>query len=210
MLFRLCLFVLFASASAARLFGQDTATVPATSDLSAAGEGESVGGTEPVEIKLPPGKNRKLIFKKVAGVIAAHFNAPLHDADGADVFAGVIGTDIESKNFVSGIVHTTKSMFLAGVFFGDKDDHALPEKTVFDGKKDFDFVEPMIGQSFYIGNGRTLRNSKPQEFRIPDDASRLYLGFLDAYDQESKKAFRGSPGAYDGNKGELKIEIVIK
>lgn len=211
MLFRLCLIVLLASVSSARLFGQDTATVPATADLFAAGEAESTGGgTEPIEIQLPQGKNRKLVFKKVTGAVAAHSNAPLHDADGVDVFAGVVGTDIESKNFVSGIVHNSKQMFLAGVFFGEKDGHVVPDRLQFDGKQDHEFIEPKMGQSFFIGNGKTAKTSKLQEIRIPDDATRLYLGFIDAYDQETKKAFRGNPGAYDGNKGELKIEIVIK
>ena len=187
-----------------------TVTVPATSDLSAAGDTDSVSGTEPVEISLPPGDNRVVTFAKVSGTIAGETNAPLHRADGVSKFAGVTGTDVESTDSVSGIVHNASSMFLAGVFFGDTDDHDLPERLEFDGRNDFEFVKPAIGQSFFIGDGRTVRGTKVQKFHVPNGATRLYLGFVDAYDQASSRPFRGSPGVYGDNIGSLVVRLMVR
>jgi hypothetical protein len=91
-------------------------------------------------------------------------------------------------------------MFLVGVFLGATEP-ADPAPSILDftSNADFTSLSPLIGQTFFIGDGASNTgfggNGPRQEFVVPNGATRLYLGFADAY------AFVGDPGYYSDNGG---------
>ena len=107
-------------------------------------------------------------------------------------------TDVESAGGISGLkAHLL--MFLAGVFLGDEPPaEPAPDRLDFTDATDFKRLEPQIAQTFYIGDGRG------QEFVAPDEATRLYLGFVDGYYAS------GPPGFYDNNRGALEATVKIE
>ena len=58
----------------------------------------------------------------------------------------------------------------------------------------------MVGQTFFIGDGMTPSGLQ-QRFIVPPNATRLYLGFADAF------SFQGPPGAYGDNTGGLSVTL---
>jgi len=55
-----------------------------------------------------------------------------------------------------------------------------------------------VVSDFFIGTG------KGKQIEVPPTATRLYMGFADAYN------FTGAPGAYDDNEGELVATFSIR
>lgn len=108
-------------------------------------------------------------------------------------------TDISSFGGISGIVHERNGMFLVGVFLTDDPPPATaPERLDFTDVERPDSVEPVIGQTFLIGDGRGSR------FRVPDGATRLFLGFADGY------YYQGAPGWYGNNSGALAVTVDVE
>src|SRR5262249_39942824 len=61
-----------------------------------------------------------------------------------------------------------------------------------------------LNQTFFIGDGLTGTGSgSVQVFHVPDGATRLYLGFADAF------FFQGDPGYYDDNTGSLTATFMV-
>jgi hypothetical protein len=101
---------------------------------------------------------------------------------------------VNSYEGISGLVHGGNGMFLAGVFLSDDPpSEPSPERLDFTKNEDFDELAPEIGQTFVIGDGQGRR------YLVPDDATRLFLGFIDA------GLFQGDPGSYNNNAGELLV-----
>jgi hypothetical protein len=67
---------------------------------------------------------------------------------------------------------------------------------------DFASLTPLLGQIFYIGDGKTGGGTF-QEFIAPVGATRLFLGIPDGF------GFGGAPGAYDDNDGSYQIRIGV-
>jgi len=67
---------------------------------------------------------------------------------------------------------------------------------------DFLSITPLLGQIFYIGDGKTSGGAF-QEFIAPAGATRLFLGIPDGF------GFGGEPGAYDDNDGSYRIRIGV-
>ena len=71
---------------------------------------------------------------------------------------------------------------------------------------------PLIGQVFFIGDGLTgtdaanVGSGSTQTFQVPTTATRLFLGFADAFNNFSTSG-GGSPGAYGDNFGSLSVNI---
>jgi hypothetical protein len=65
---------------------------------------------------------------------------------------------------------------------------------------DFLSITPLLGQVFYIGDGRTSGGDF-QSFVAPTGATRLFLGIPDGF------GFDGPPGAYDDNDGSYRVRI---
>ena len=105
-------------------------------------------------------------------------------------------TRINSWEGISGIKHDGRQMFLVGVFLTDAPpaDEA-PEALDFTDREDDDELAPEIGQTFLVGDG------EGRTVIVPAGATRLYLGFADAF------AFSGLPGWYGNNSGQLAVTV---
>jgi hypothetical protein len=171
--------------------------VRATANLFSAGRdvlaqpGGGGGGGFPPVWELPPGSGRVVTFPSVTGEVnpianQVESNGPEGDGRGA--------TDVNSYEGISGLVHGGNGMFLAGVFLTDEPpSEPSPKRLDFTENEDFDKLAPEIGQTFFIGDGQGRR------YLVPDEATRLFLGFIDA------GLFQGDPGSYNNNAGELLV-----
>jgi hypothetical protein len=176
-------------------------TVSARANIFGAGQakppdpGGGGAGELPPMVQLPSGANRIVTFPSVTGRVNPireyeDWNGPAGD--------GVGGTNVQSFEGISGIVHRANGMFLVGVFLSDGVP-ATPEPSRLDFTNGMPAVPlaPELGQTFLIGDG------KGHKYHVPAEATRLYLGFADAY------LYRGAPGWYDNNAGELKVTVDI-
>jgi hypothetical protein len=76
-----------------------------------------------------------------------------------------------------------------------------PARIDFTDNEDFDRLQPEIAQTFFIGDG------VGRSYLVPDDATRLFLGFADAY--SGAGYCNGKPGYYDNNAGELEVTVAV-
>lgn len=157
------------------------------------------GGVLPPAIALgDAGRGRSMQVGPVTGIVDCCNGAEPNGPDG-NVDHG--GTSINAYNGVSGIRHNSRRMFLVGVFLADTAP-TVPAPTTLDFSADFAELNPLLAQVFYIGNGRTAAG-QPRLYRIPEGATRLFLGFADA------NFFLGAPGYYDDNTGSLSVSLNI-
>ncbi len=139
-------------------------------------------------------------------------------ADGANlpfVVGPTTGTDITANgsNGISGIKFTGAQMFLVGLFL----DASTPTGTgpftptfvssggTYNADTATSFPAFFLGQVFYIGDGKTGYNNPAgttQLWNVPSGATRLFLGFADAFNN-----FTGAWGAYGDNGGSLNVTI---
>ena len=171
-------------------------SVPSSSNIFAAGR----AGTSPMDGTLPPsfsftaGPGRLLTFQSVTGTVQCG-PSPTWSSNGPDGLA--YASDINSYNNISGLVHPRKSMFLTGVFLAGSLPAAAPARLNFTNDS-FTTLSPAIGQTFFIGDGLTgTGTGTQQQFLVPPEATRLFLGYADA------SFFRGNPGSYFDNSGSL-------
>jgi hypothetical protein len=178
--------------------GRPTA-VPAQANLFGAGReqppapGEGGAGVSPPGWELPAGPRRVVTFPHTTGRVT-----PIEGGAGENGAEGdrIGGTDVSSFGGISGIVHERNGMFLAGVFLtDDTPSRPAPPRLDFSRRGRFGSLSPRIAQTFLIGDG------KGRSYRVPDGASRLYLGFADGY------YYMGPPGWYGNNAGELSVTV---
>jgi hypothetical protein len=114
-------------------------------------------------------------------------------------------TDIDSFGGTSGVVDFERVMFLVGIFLDDSEpSDPAPPRLNFTGVENFAELSPALNQTFFIGDGLTGTGfGNEQTFHVPDDATRLYLGFADAF------AFQGLLGWYDDNTGSLTAVFTV-
>jgi len=216
------------TAASSSLFG--AIVVDGRSDIFEAGLGTPGSQVTGVNLGLYPvlaasfsaGSGQSIWFNSITGSTNCGAGAPCNQAippDGVNV--GIGGTDVSSDTGISGIKFTGRNMFLVGVFLTDAapDSGSQPFSVEFftsGGGYDADnrvnwFTNGVtygIGQTFYIGDGKTGVNNAAgttQIFSVPDSATRLFLGFVDG---GSIGAFTGHFGAYDDN-GEQAITADI-
>jgi hypothetical protein len=160
---------------------------------SAPAPGGGGGGELPPVWPLAPGETRIVTFPSATGRVYGRIGqAPFNEAGGEEL----LGTDVESFGGISGIVHGTKAMFLVGVFLTDDPPaNPAPARLDFTDNEDFDLLEPEIGQTFLIGDGIGRR------YLVPAGGTRLFLGFAEGM------FYKGSPGWYGNNFGELEVKI---
>ncbi|MBL0158070.1 MAG: hypothetical protein IPP47_13350 [Bryobacterales bacterium] len=106
-------------------------------------------------------------------------------------------TDLEPWGAVSGIKHPSRSMFLVGLFLNDLKPRGWPPTALDFSNDAFTTLEPLIGQTFYIGTGAGKR------FVVPHDATRVFLGYARS-DQ-----MIGNPGWYYQGGGSLSASIEL-
>ncbi len=153
--------------------------------------------------------NASIIFPSVTGMVTAFDGGvPYNGPDGR---TRPIGTNVASWDGISGILHPSNVLFLVGVFAGPgvAADPAPPRLDL-TGMTGLPSFEPLLHQTFFIGDGLTGTGSGDvQTFKIPAGATRLFLGFVDGYwfGTEPGQASPGPAyaGSYDDNAGALSV-----
>ena len=182
----------------ANIFGAGHASPPAPG-------GESPGQSPPgYTFTAAPGQ--VLNFSSVTGIVTcceSNLGAYGTGPDGGPHASG--DTDITSFGGVSGILHSSRTMFLVGVFLDANEPvDPAPARLDFSGGAigdDFTVLSPEIGQTFFVGDGLSGTGSGlTQQFIVPPSATRLYLGFADAADFGAPSS---APGYYGDNAGQL-------
>ena len=121
------------------------------------------------------------------------------------------GTNILSTGGISGIVDDFEdavwddNMWLVGVFLTAAEPTVAPPRLDFSSTAlghDFATLAPAIGQTFFIGDGKTAA-SLTQQFTVPTGATRLFLGLADAY------GFADEPGTYYDNSGSFSATFTM-
>jgi hypothetical protein len=172
----------------ANIFGAGSESAPAPG-------GES-GGVVPSPVELTEGAS-VVTFPTITGTVS-----PMESVVGRNGPAGdrVGVTDITSYEGISGIVDRRTGMFLVGVFLADDAPSAPPpERLDFTKGEGFTTLAPEIAQTFFIGDGRG------RTYRVPHGATRLFLGFADAY--SDGHFYQGRPGFYGNNGGRLCVAV---
>ena len=166
----------------ANIFGAGQSAPPAP-----AGGG---GGVQPAVYSFAAGEGQVLTFSSVTGRVTCCNGMsppPYNGPAGGTTFEN---TDIPSVGGISG-VRADKTMFVVGVFLGSgPPTGAAPPEATFT-------KTPQLQQVFYVGDGRV------GAIAVPAGATRLFLGFADAY------AFKGRAGAYSDNGGSITAQLTI-
>jgi hypothetical protein len=117
---------------------------------------------------------------------------------------GLGGSNLTSFGGISGYIGPQGP--LVGVFLDNSIPASGPPPTLDFSPSglgiDFPTLSPMLGQIFYIGDGKTSGGDF-QTFIAPTGATRLFLGIPDGF------GFVGAPGAYDDNDGSYRIRIGV-
>jgi hypothetical protein len=167
----------------------------AGSDFAPAPGGES-GGVVPPSVELPGGSTAVTI-PTITGKVSPMSALVGYNGAGGDRKGS---TDITSYSGVSGIVDGRNGMFLVGVFLTDEPPStSAPKRLDFTKRERFRTLAPDVGQTFFIGDGRG------RTFRVPDGATRVFLGFADAY--SDGHFYQGHPGYYGNNGGHLCVAV---
>lgn len=186
-------------AGQANIYGAGLATPPAP--------GGGGGGVLPTAITLSTlGNPSILTFPTVIGRVSGWAGTGGYNgADGGPNWGGV--TNVPSWRGISGIQNNKGTMFLVGVFLGPTGQPttapATPNVTNANALTSF---SPVIGQQFYIGDGRTATQVL-QTFNVPKGASKLYLGFAEVWGFGNSKLL---PGYYNDNAGVLTVDVQAK
>ena len=160
-------------------------TVPAQANIFGAGRsaapepGGGGGGVLPPSWRLPDGKRRVVTVPRARGRVNPIVDLAPENGAGGD---GVGPTDVRSHQGISGIVDRRNGMFLVGVFLTDAPPRKPAPPRLRFTRGAVPLPRPRIGQTFFIGDGRR------RSFRVPAEATRLFLGFADAY------LYEGGPG----------------
>jgi hypothetical protein len=171
----------------ANIFGAGFQTAPQP--------GGGGGGTLPPFWRLPAGENRIVTFPSITGEVNPIVGGAPYNGPGGD---GVGPTDVKSLRGISGIVDRKNGMFLVGVFLGiGTPKRPAPARLDFTDAEQFDVLEPKLGQTFLIGDG------KDRSYRVPTGATRLFVGFADAF------LYQGLPGWYGNNAGRLQVTVAV-
>lgn len=180
-------------------------TVSATDNINSAGfpapidPGGSGAGALPVGISVMPGQTA-FQFSAAGSITEYIYGGVYHGPDGRPG----IGCTVLAYGGLSGFL-TDQTVPLAGVFLTEAapQDPAPPtlDFTAAGLGQDFTTLSPLIGQVFFIGDGRTTGNIT-QTFNVPAGATRLFLGCPDS------PFGYGLPGAFDDNAGTLSVSVM--
>lgn len=117
---------------------------------------------------------------------------------------GVDGSNLSAFGGISGYIGPQGP--LVGVFLSNAVPSSGPPPALDFSSgglgTDFLSLSPLLGQVFYIGDGKTSGGIF-QTFEAPVGATRLFLGIPDGF------GFTGAPGAYDDNDGSYRIRIGV-
>jgi hypothetical protein len=194
----------------------DTFTVDAQSNIFGAGHstapspGGGGGGLLPSVFTFTAGNGQWVTFSNVSGSVNANNTQSsfTNGADGAGPAGSDTSTNLNSVGGISGIIDSTNSFFLVGVFVSDAEPQdPAPARLDFSPSglgESFGSLSPQLNQTFLIGDGLTGHGTgQTQIFNVPATATRLYLGFTDG------SFFTGDPGNYSDNSGSLSGTVTI-
>jgi hypothetical protein len=162
------------------------------------------GGVLPVPVSLSVlGSPKSVVFPTATGTVSGWaarggYNGP----DGGSYWGGV--TNVPAWKGISGIQDNHTTMFLVGVFLGPNGQPAkAPANLNVTNGHNVASVSPLIGQQFFIGDGRTNAGAL-QSFNVPTGATSLYLGFAESFGFGNPNL---QPGYYDDNGGMLTVDV---
>jgi hypothetical protein len=164
---------------------------------SAPAPGGGGGGELPPVFNFAAAAGQVLTFSNISGTINY---SPLPEASNVSADGrGPFGTNILSYGGISGIRNDNAFGFLVGVFLNNSEPTGSePSALNFTNNTSFAELSPQLNQTFFIGDGLTGSGvGNIQRFLVPDQATRLFLGFADGF------GFQGLPAAYDDNSGSL-------
>ncbi|MEO5881189.1 MAG: PEP-CTERM sorting domain-containing protein [Caldimonas sp.] len=162
---------------------------------------EEILETVPSFLSVVAGDVIKALDPAVGGISFFNgFGAPLFGPGGN----GASGSSLTSFGGISSYIGPQGP--LVGVFLSD----AIPSAGAPAGLDfspaglgiDFLSLSPLLGQIFYIGDGKTAGGDF-QSFIAPVGATRVFFGIPDGF------GFGGAPGAYDDNDGSYAIRIGV-
>lgn len=171
-----------------------------------------LGGPAVVAATFSRASGRVLSFPAVVGEVDYAWGPG--GATGPDGRAVPGGSDFPAQGKTAGIRHLERVMFLVGVFRGPEPREA-PARLVFSGVSGEAVTgdlrqfgrrpAPGVNQPFFIGDGREgSGGSELMRVPVPEDATSLELGFADG------RFFRGEPGTYNDNSGQLVVAIDLR
>jgi hypothetical protein len=187
------------------------AAVPGQRSIFEAGGGGATG------FSFAAAPDQVLRVTSVTGGVSCCTFDPPNGADGAPAVGPVPGgrnTNILSANGISGLRNTDAYMFLVGVFLTDAPPSvaATPDRLDFTSTAigtNFTTLAPAIAQTFFIGDGRVGSGGAVQDFLVPAGATRLFLGFADAFEFGGDVPGGRGPGFYGDNSGQLLVDLTI-
>lgn len=182
-------------------------TVPGTANIYGAGHavppapGGNGAGVLPIEVALPPGTRRTVTLSAVSGNVDF---GPCCSPNAADGVAGAGNAPSNSWDGIGGMT-ISRGRFLGAVFLDDGEPADPPPGPLSIPDIGFTWLSPGLRQSFFVGDGLTGSGSGQQQgFRVPDGATRLFLGFHDAGPPDTSL-----PGWYGDNSGSLMADVEI-
>jgi hypothetical protein len=202
------------------IFGAGHSSVPAppsTLQPDEPNSSERGGGTLPSGYDFAPSSFWVLHVNSVTGYSGADavyrygntggikYNYGAYSPFGGDGTAAppdVTVSNINSTAGISAVTKTGRMLFLVGVFLGDAEPTVAPAAMNMENAENQVNFRPQIGQTFYIGLGRTTGGTL-QNFYAPAGASRLYMGFADGWH------FHGGPSWYNDNSGALLVNLAM-
>jgi hypothetical protein len=182
-------------------------TISADSNIFGAGKtsapapGGGLGGKLPPVFNFAAAAGQVLTFSNISGTVN-YSASPATSTNGiADGRAYLSGTNILSHGIIgiTGIRNDNAIGFLVGVFLNDSEPTGFePSALDFTNNTSFAELAPQLKQTFFIGDGLTGSGlGNIQRFLVPEQATRLFLGFADGY------AVQGLPGYYEDNTGSV-------
>ncbi|MEM6371308.1 MAG: PEP-CTERM sorting domain-containing protein [Pseudomonadota bacterium] len=162
---------------------------------------EEAKETVPTFVSVTGGDVVRVLDPAVGGI--NFFNGSSGGLFGPEGNSSLTSSTITSFGGISGYKGTQGA--LVGVFLSAANPTGGTAPATLDFSTigtDFTTLSPLIGQIFFIGDGKTS-GGVFHEFVAPTGATRLYFGVPDAF------GFNGVPGAYDDNDGSYSIRVGV-
>jgi hypothetical protein len=192
-------------------------TISADSNIFGAGKtsapapGGGLGGQLPPMFDFAAGPGKVLTFSNISGsVYVSGFWANSNNGNGDGGYLS--GTNILSYGGISGIRNDNAFAFLVGVFLNDSEPTGSgPLALDFTNNNSFSELAPQLNQTFFIGDGLTGSGSgNIQRFLVPDQATRLFLGFADGNTVQGFPPIPQLPAYYSDNAGSVVANFEIQ
>lgn len=134
-------------------------------------------GIRPTEFCFANKTGRFITFPEVKGMVDPGYPlVGLCSPDGFEVNQPIYHPAIGN---ISGIIHYNRSLFMVGVFLAKSNMQNYTSAPLdFSGGGRFSEISPKLNQPFFIGDG-VSDTGEIQKFNIPENATRLFLGFVD-------------------------------